>query len=349
MGWFKRDNDDLARDLADDVSGEGRISRRLLRKLQLGGASGAIVLLLVLMLALGWYWSRSPDVFWVSDSIDGRQAPVGYASADAAIKTMGTLLDKPGGWLSNDVTPPSIVLDNIPNFEYGALVQIRDYTRTLRNDFSRSQSQSIEDPDLSVADPAFHFNHDSWILPRTEAEYRKGVRALERYRTRLAEGDAAFYARADNLRQWLSIVEKRLGDLSQRLAASVGQRRVNTALAGDPSATSATPSDGDLNVKTPWLQIDDVFYEARGSAWALTHLLRAAELDFKDVLKDKNAEISLRQVIRELESTQQTLMSPIVLNGSGFGMFANHSLVMASYLSRANAAVIDLRELLDQG
>jgi hypothetical protein len=31
------------------------------------------------------------------------------------------------------------------------------------------------------------------------------------------------------------------------------------------------------------------------------------------------------------------------------GLFANHSLVMANYLARANAAVINLRELLDQG
>ena len=30
-------------------------------------------------------------------------------------------------------------------------------------------------------------------------------------------------------------------------------------------------------------------------------------------------------------------MSPMILNGSGFGLMANHSLVMASYISRANA------------
>ena len=41
--------------------------------------------------------------------------------------------------------------------------------------------------------------------------------------------------------------------------------------------------------------------------------------------------------------------SPVVLNGSGFGLFANHSLVMASYISRANAGIIDLRELLAKG
>ena len=59
--------------------------------------------------------------------------------------------------------------------------------------------------------------------------------------------------------------------------------------------------------------------------------------------------MSLRQIIRELEATQQSLSSPMVLNGDGFGIFANHSLVMASYISRANAAVIDLRRLLEQG
>jgi len=67
------------------------------------------------------------------------------------------------------------------------------------------------------------------------------------------------------------------------------------------------------------------------------------------VLEKKNALVSLRQIIRELESTQDTLWSPMVLNGGGFSIVANHSLVMSSYLSSANAAVIDLRALLEQG
>jgi hypothetical protein len=39
----------------------------------------------------------------------------------------------------------------------------------------------------------------------------------------------------------------------------------------------------------------------------------------------------------------------MILNGTGFGTLANHSLVMASYISRANAGVIDLRDLMSQG
>ena len=68
-----------------------------------------------------------------------------------------------------------------------------------------------------------------------------------------------------------------------------------------------------------------------------------------DVLEKKNARVSLQQIIRELESTQDQIWSPVILNGTGFGLFANHSLVMASYISRANAAIIDLRELLSRG
>jgi hypothetical protein len=39
----------------------------------------------------------------------------------------------------------------------------------------------------------------------------------------------------------------------------------------------------------------------------------------------------------------------MILNGNGFGYVANHSLVMANYISRANAALIELSELLAQG
>jgi len=102
-------------------------------------------------------------------------------------------------------------------------------------------------------------------------------------------------------------------------------------------------------VRTSWFEIDDVFFEARGTAWALVHFFRAAELDFSSVLADKNAQASVRQIIRELEASLGPLYSPMIMNGGGFGLFANHSLVMANYLARANSAIINLRELLDEG
>jgi len=133
------------------------------------------------------------------------------------------------------------------------------------------------------------------------------------------------------------------------LSASVVHSRVNTDLAGDAAAQQSTPNFEEVSVQTVWHLRDDVFYEARGATWALIQFLRAIEVDFRDVLEKKNALASVQQIIRELESCQDTVWSPIILNGDGFGLMANHSLIMANYISRANAAMIDLRQLLLQG
>ena len=316
-----------------------------------------IGVLILIMLVLMFYWDTEPDVFDVQLQSQYRnqgstEFVTGYVTTATMIKVAETLLNKRGGYLSNDIMPPSVIMDNIPSWEFGVLTQLRDLARSMRNDFSRSQTQSIEDNDLMIADPQFHFDSESWILPATEREYQKGIDALNNYLSRLSdpnEQDAQFFARADNLRDWLAIIEKRLGSLSQRLSASVGQARVNTDLEGDSEATQSTVKPDLMEVKTPWLEIDDNFYEARGTCWALIHFLHAIEYDLHDVLKKKNALVSLRQIIRELEGTQDFLWSPMILNGTGFGFLANHSLVMASYISRANAAVIDLRNLLEQG
>ncbi len=314
-----------------------------------GVVLGIIVLIVIV---LGIYWSRTPKVFWVNEFVDGDRTVVGYSSADTLIRVANTLTDKPGGYLFNDKFPPGLYLDNMPNWEKGVLTQVKDLSRVFRNDYSRSQSQSKEDPDLVIATEKFFSESNSWLFPPTERRFREGVEAVTRYRERLTDGNgnqAEFFARADNLREWLAEVEKRLGSLTRRLGDSVAKTRINENLAADPSAEAARVQPDVVDVRTSWFEIDDIFFEARGTAWALLHFLRAAEFDFAHVLEDKNAKASVRQIIRELETSLRPLRSPVILNGSGYGVWANHSLVMANYLARANAAVINLRELLDQG
>mgnify|MGYP002700125455 FL=1 len=317
-----------------------------------------LVVYLLIAAVFGYLWSSEPETFLVQQHANnvaeelGIEPVIGFTTSVTLMKVAETMLDKSGGYLSNDVFLPGLWLDNIPNWEYGVLIQVRDLSRALRKDFSRSQSQSTQDKDLEVAEPQFHFDNDSWAVPSSESEYRRGIKALARYSERLAnpaDNKSQFYARADNLSQWLLDVETRLGSLSQRLSASVGKRRLNTDLAGDTAARQSTANADDQEVKTPWSEIDDVFYESRGTSWALLHILKAIEVDFRTILEKKNALVSLRQIIRELEGTQEVVWSPMILNGSGFGLFANHSLVMASYISRANAGISDLRDLLTQG
>lgn len=307
---------------------------------------------------IGVYWSFEPDVIDIKEQVtadamkEGVQPVVGYTTTTTLIRVTETLLDKPGGYLSNDALPPSVFLDNIPSWEFGVLEMVRDMALVMRQEFSRSQSQSLENSHLKVAHPQLNISHTSWAMPSAEGEYKKAIKALYEYRKELADVNnqsGQFYARADNLRAWLKEVTKRMGSYSQRLSASVGRDQLNVDLAGDDVAQQSTSAPTSMELKTSWWKIDNEFYEARGASWALLHFLRAVEIDFNDVLEKKNAKVSLQQIIRELEASQQTIYSPMVLNGDGFGVLANHSLVMANYISRANAALIDLNELLSQG
>lgn len=316
---------------------------------------GVVGLYVLVVVALMWWWDDEPPRFDVAQAAQARLGPgqsltTGYVTVSTLIGSAEVLLDKRGGYLSNDKLPPGVLMDNVPNWEFGVLTATRDLARALRNDLSRSQSQSAEDKDLQEADPLFSSPSDRWLLPSSEGQYRKAIRRVEGYAARLADpgrGGAQFFARADNLADYLQVASGRLGSLSQRLSASVGQVRLETSL-GDPG-DGATSASGPLLVKTPWLKIDDNFYEARGYTWALREQLEAIAIDFGPVLRDKNAVASLEQVIRELEEAQHSIWSPMILNGSPYGFFANHSLVLANYVSRANAALIELRTLLRRG
>lgn len=311
-----------------------------------------VSLVALLLYGVAVYWSVEPEVFNITGTNGERNPVVGYVTTNTLINVASTLMNKPGGYLSNDILPPTVFMDNMPNWEFGVLVQVRDFAKVLRNDISRAQTQSEENEFLAKAEPRFNIDSKAWILPSAEGEYRKGIEQLILYRDALGDKtnqQTQFFSRADNLRDWLKIVANRLGSLSQRLSASVGQLRINTDLAGEPDAQFSTELASETNVKTPWSKLDDIFFESRGTCWALIHLLHAIEIDFKHVLVKKNAVRSVQQIIRELESTQDSMWSPMILNGSGFGVLVNHSLVMSSYIARANAGIIDLRDLLSKG
>ncbi|MGH8557872.1 MAG: DUF2333 family protein, partial [Methylococcales bacterium] len=134
------------------------------------------------------------------------QLPYGYIYCNTLAKIGETLLNKNGGYLSNDLLLDDYVpvpkIDNMPSWEFGVIVMLRDGASALRNNFARSQSQSKENLILSQAEPHFYFTHDSWALPSTEAEYQAGIDRLRFYLNDLNNpkaNSAFFYSRADNL------------------------------------------------------------------------------------------------------------------------------------------------------
>lgn len=303
----------------------------------------AIGVVAILLIALGVYWSREPAQFDVRVNVSNSQEPVeppvaGSVTTATLAQIMTTLLDKRGGFINNDISPPGIWLDNMPHWELGALQQARDMARSLRDDFGRA-ARAEPDDDLARAEPRLNFSGNSWMLPASESQYRDARDYLRAYLIRLQkrEDGTVFATTPAVLDSYLARVTQRLDSSVQRLSSCV-----------EPRENPLRPFNVSTHTTTPSSQLDDFLYEARGSAWALSHLLRAIEIDFAEILREKNAQPSLQEAIRALDAAQGTIYSPIILNGSGFGLVANHSLVMASYMARADAAVVTVRRLLTE-
>jgi len=330
----------------DDISRNRKI---------LGAVIFSVCIYLCAALSFGIYWSFSPAMLAVKPAIQNvlreqnlsysSTMPAGVATTASLIAVSETLWKKPGGYLTNDRLPPGLWLDDMPHWELGVILQVRDMTSMLRASFSQTSANAIGDEDLQKAEARFNFDNNSWVFPATESQYASGARHLKKYLLRLAQPDnrdTYFYADAQHLNDYLAGIEQRLKNLSQRLNASVGPE-INT----DNAALLVTQTNSNgLYTKTPWLQLDDIFFEARGSSWAMLALLNGLEIDFAGVLKAKNAQPGFEQIIRELEATQKPIYSPVILNGNGFGFVVNHSLLMASYLARAQTAAADCRRLL---
>ena len=104
---------------------------RFLDQLQSGRSlfRTAIIILLslcIILYLIGWWWSREPELLAVQKVAEahaaqaGQSVVVGYTTTVTLGTVAKTLLEKPGGYLTNDVIPPSIFLDNMPNWEFGA-------------------------------------------------------------------------------------------------------------------------------------------------------------------------------------------------------------------------------------
>ena len=110
---------------------------------------------LLLFVVISWWVSREPAVLVIADTEQhsANQSTVGYTTTTALIKVTETLLDKPGGYLANDILPPYSLLDNMPAWEFGVLEMSRDLALAfLRRapDAAVSRAARLHGRDLSL-------------------------------------------------------------------------------------------------------------------------------------------------------------------------------------------------------
>ena len=262
------------------------------------------------------------------------------------IKTNQALVEKMfKNWLPNDILWPTVLLDNMPNFQIGELEVVRYNVRVLRDNLSRMRTTDTLDPHVEEAFTAFSNNPYKWWFPSAESRWNLGHRNLESFYQNLLSGKSTFYPRADNLVELLNQYASLMGGVNTRLINAPSDIKKTLSIEEWKKGTPKGPELVDIDI--PWYKIDDNFYYAQGVAYALYASFKALRIDFIDVLTDKNC---VKLVDKILENLGRCDFEPLlVFNGDPDSIFANHSLNLSGVFNDARQKINSLTVALMQG
>jgi hypothetical protein len=322
-----------------DTKGDTSRSKRSSRKacLLIGILFVALVLFVVITMALN---SRKPGALILDKPAKEIKGTYFLKANQALLRQMIQ------NWMPNDLFWPTVLLDNMPNFQIGQLEVVRYNVRVLRDNLSRMRTTDKLDPFAENAFTALSNNPHKWWFPSAESKWKEGLRNLEQYYENLLQGQSQFYPRADNLVELLEQYVSLMGGVNTRLINA--PRDILRALSieeehGGPRGESSKLIDIDI----PWYEIDNNFYYAQGVAYALNESFLAIRYDFSDVLVDKN---SMALVDKILEDFGRCYFEPlIVFNGDLDSIFANHSLNLSGVFNDARQKIGSLTTALKQG
>ena len=241
--------------------------------------------------------------------------------ASKAVAAAAGLIDREVNqtrWVANDPPfMPSVLLDNMPSFQTGMIAAIGRFTTELRDRVARVRGSSAVDPDLESAAGRINYPGDVWIFewsgtpvqPSSESQYRRGIEDLRHYNERLAQGQAVYERRADNLLATLDRISGDLGAASAALTTEVDEGSTNFL---------------DFNA-------DGMFYSIKGKLYSYYLILRALEQDFPDVIREKNLQASWAELLTSLR-LGATLHPWVVSNGPLDSMATPNHLVAEGFL-----------------
>lgn len=240
--------------------------------------------------------------------------------------------------------------DNKASFQKGVLGALRRVSIEMADRLGRVRATSGADSDLEAARGELQRDEQTWIfnpfdnqrpLLATSAasSYRNAIDLLDRYNNRLADCDALFDARADNLLQLIDRIANDLGSTVDQIAQrSQGQ-------VYDVTLHKFVPGQGN---DRGWfdMKADNLFNEAQGKMYAYHGLLQGVRADFAETIAKRDlAEVWDRM---EAHVAEASALSPLIVSNGredGFAM-PDHLSVMAQNILRARANMTELRDIL---
>ncbi len=296
----------------------------------------ALFLFVVIVMGIN---SRKPKYFSVDPGSEEIKGAYFIKTNLALIKQMHK------NWLPNDIFWPTVLLDNMPNFQIGQLEVVRYNVRVLRDNLSRMRTTDKLDPNAEAVFTSLSNDPYKWWFPSAESKWKLGYQNLEVFYENLLKGKSHFYPRADNLVELLKQYLSLMGGANTRLINAPGDIKKTLSIEQQGNEGSEGPRFIDIDI--PWHKIDDNFYYAQGVAYALYASFKAIRIDFLDVLTDKN---SLELVDKVLENLGRCHFEPlIVFNGDLDSIFSNHSLNLSGVFNDARQKINSLTVALVQG
>jgi hypothetical protein len=230
---------------------------------------------------------------------------------------------------------PGAMLDNMPNFQQGIMSSLGRFAFELTDQIGRTRGSSRADPELQEAAGLLQYPGNRWVMnfsitqmitATSASQYRQARKALVSYNRRLADHQATFERRSDNLQATLDRIAADLGSASAVLDAHV---------------TEASQTWVDWHA-------DDVFYSVKGQAYAYYLILRELGKDYDSVLKERTLDATWQQMLDSLRRAA-TLRPWIVSNGApDSAILPNHLAAEGFYLLRARTQLREATSILQK-
>lgn len=255
----------------------------------------------------------------------------------AAIATAVALIDREVNQHEYTINAPFFMpaawLDRMPAYQKGIIAALGRFAMEMTDQIGRTRGSSQVDPDLEKAAGLLKYSPTVWIFDfstslmptaASDTQYRAAMVALQRYNIRLAQGQAVFERRSDNLLETLDRIATDLGSSSASIDHYI------TLNAGGWIDTEA----------------DKLFYDVKGRMYAYALLLKALARDYEVVITERGLHNAWQQTVQSMEKGSQ-LSHFFVINGDLDSAFApNHLAVQGFYLLRARTQLRELTTIL---
>lgn len=289
--------------------------------------------LLVIYYPIGmiWWHKIADDMAY---DVEPKSLSAGQSQAVAIAATLINREVNQIGWVANNpFFTPSAALDNMPAFQQGIISALARFSFELNDQIGRTRGSSQSDADLKSASGLLQYPGTVWVwdpsvslMPTatSEAQYDKARLALENYNRRLADGQAVFERRSDNLMAVLDRIALDIGSSTAELDRRIAEH------SGD------------------WIDFkaDDLFFSVKGQAYAYYLVLRALGGDFDALIAERSLKPVYAQMLDSLR--EAVALDPlIVTNGAPDGFFPNsHLTAQGFYLLRARTQLREITNIL---